>query len=109
MCLVILWNPGPPISTRTETLLPSPQLFRSVQVAGSVGEAVGIAFRGSAIGTDQNPSLQPESALEQREVARVDRRPQQIEIGVAGVAPAVGVGVQLPAGDRKSTRLNSSH
>src|SRR3546814_6763458 len=102
----------PPRSTRTDTLFPYTTLFRSALDRRKVfGKPAGLAL--------QIESGQP------LEIVHADRLQfaggQQVEPGderllgiigfeiVARIEQALPAGLTLTAGDRKSTRLNSSH
>src|SRR3546814_10889065 len=117
----------PPISTRTDTLLPCTTLFRSdVAAAGQVEEAVDLALRmmetpgaGPAVGAAED-RLRAEAVARPRQFAG-----QQVEGGIplaldervadlAALRPGTVVQPgatdhRLQDADQKSTRLNSSH
>src|SRR3546814_20901292 len=104
-------RPQPPDVTPTDTLIPYTTLFRSVRRADS---RIGEASR-----SDPTPalSLLPDEAAPDRPgVSRC--LPEPLEAGMAGLdqgsKPACRSATKailrrLLSGDRKSTRLNSSH
>src|SRR3546814_10838571 len=115
----------PPRSTRTDTLFPYTTLFRSGVVAsvdaGSIGvRAALLAFFGALLGgliLNIMPCVFPILSLKALSLARagIDERHARRE-GVAYTAGVVltcvalgAIILALRAGDRKSTRLNSSH
>src|SRR3546814_16052008 len=95
-CCFFLMRRRPPRSTRTDTLLPYPTLFRSLRFGGII---VRIHTPDDTVG--------PLEVLDRGALAQ--------ELGIGGdVEGGVGTAVaddalHLGAGDRKSTRLNSSH
>src|SRR3546814_13514821 len=102
----------PPRSTRTDTLFPYTTLFRSGHVAPSL-DLERIALR-----LGEFPALAAEGGTETCEIERAlpagdDDRGDRVsgEIGerAAFAHEAIDAEDQRHAGDRKSTRLNSSH
>src|SRR3546814_18644194 len=91
----------PPRSTRTDTLFPYTTLFRSPlakgaeQAGGSIENALGRAIRTGKFGFDD-----------------LKRVALAVLAEIATASLSVGAGATsggLAGGDRKSTRLNSSH
>src|SRR3546814_7782585 len=103
----------PPRSTRTATLFPYTTLFRSVQTAAVMGLLFWamqfVSASTAAILLFTNPIW----------VAVLGRfflgeklhrgRLAGLFLGAIGVGLAIGLGPDMLSGDRKSTRLNSSH
>src|SRR3546814_17331694 len=84
----------PPISTRTDTLLPYTTLFRSaVFVVGAVGDVAGASrlALGVVDAVHDDAGGQPQEAVD------------------AAHPFGIAAGEVVVDGDRKSTRLNSSH
>src|SRR3546814_20436169 len=99
--------PLPPRSSRTDTLFPYPTLFRSLpQVRAGDGnprqDAAGSAGRKLCL---EPWGIEVYTAIS----AAMLRVEKQRFIDLVVHADCVGGGVALDAGDRKSTRLNSSH
>src|SRR3546814_19167154 len=87
----------PPRATRTDTLLPYTTLFRSDD------EDVGDRRIG-------DPHLRALEAIAARDLFGAGAHPARIAAGVGfGEAEAADKLARSQAGDRKSTRLNSSH
>src|SRR3546814_12932184 len=97
----------PPISTRTDTLFPYTTLFRS---AFRIRRRHVIRIGRFAV-TEQRRITTARAAFEQRETSRLaDRNAVARDIGrPADVARNQLQRVEAVQGDRKSTRLNSSH
>src|SRR3546814_18547081 len=89
----------PPRSTRTDTRFPYTTLFRSIPLARSVFGQVDNGTKHQSIGTGLGLPLA--------------RALTELHGGTLDLQSAVGRGttvtLRLPAQDRKSTRLNSSH
>src|SRR3546814_18409725 len=98
VCFCFLKIRRPPRSTRTDTLFPYTTLFRS----DDIGRAFGMR-RDRRVGVLRLQLQQ--LGFAERLVDDAHARPQQ------HVAPelAVHIAAEMPVGDRKSTRLNSSH
>src|SRR3546814_15543410 len=96
-CCVFLYIPRPPRSTRTVTLLPYTTLFRSVlgRQAGTVYAVDSVDF---TLEPGQTLGLVGESGCDKSTLGRTLVRLME---------PTAGE-IHLD-GDRKSTRLNSSH
>src|SRR3546814_15853904 len=101
----------PPISTRPDTLFPSTTLFRSDELGRAVEF---VRIRAAVVeGVARQPQAEPQRAdlpAGQVEQARIARQPAAWR-AVVDVGELVDDGRQRGAGggDRKSTRLNSSH
>src|SRR3546814_1890929 len=105
----------PPRSTRTDTLFPYTTLFRSLpqrgaeitRSGGGGPEGAGaLALRGcsftgihKAVGIEIDPAADRRTSVARGDAPRARR----------GAAEARGVAERPGCGDRKSTRLNSSH
>src|SRR3546814_11250307 len=83
----------PPRSTRTDTLFPYTTLFRSVAVVARPG-------------ADQRDLVHLRYA---EQAQRVPVRDEGFDVVAAFKELQLPAPVRLPAADRKSTRLNSSH
>src|SRR3546814_18371548 len=96
----------PPISTRTDTLFPYTTLFRSIQTEDR-GFRNAARRRAMALALLRGPE---ETCHESDDCCR--RPCDPVRAGLcradAGARPAAGAD-RSPLGDRKSTRLNSSH
>src|SRR3546814_9512507 len=97
----------PPRSTRTDTLFPYTTLFRSHHIAERLRRR-----RPDTEQVQRNTTLRPRRGIAANRSARgrVDDRVDRE--AVIGRDPRIGVAVLIlgfAMGDRKSTRLNSSH
>src|SRR3546814_8562912 len=103
----------PPRSTRTDTLFPYTTLFRSLKGKGVVRHIGCAAARINRSGSTAADVAGDIGVERQQRVGRrgIDLgRPIAIVGGAAEDDPvAAREHVYAPAGDRKSTRLNSSH
>src|SRR3546814_14836078 len=96
----------PPRSTRTDTLFPYTTLFRSCRNLVDTGETQELADE--AAGAWQTDGGHRKEHEEQRVARHVDRK-AAITVDFAGMQPVVDDAHAKEQGDRKSTRLNSSH
>src|SRR3546814_15465646 len=95
----------PPRSTRTDTLFPYPPLFRSAKVPLSQGLKILRESHGGRIG---KCSAQLEAGVATgRQIADLMYEDKKNFPGAVGLL--VKAGSKGAGGDRKSTRLNSSH
>src|SRR3546814_5469100 len=102
----------PPRSTRTDTLFPYTTLFRSAGVKATIWHNPRCSKSRAALAI-----LEAAPGVEVDVVEYLKTPPSRAEIEAvlkkAGVRPSEAVrrgeGEQPPTGDRKSTRLNSSH
>src|SRR3546814_6764097 len=116
----------PPRSTRTDTLFPYTTLFRSESgidaegwrdmAQGISGRLVRLSFRGDAtvqpMLSRASRELNLDLSILQGSVSRIKDTPYgQLVLSVQGDAAAQDklAGLLAAEGDRKSTRLNSSH
>src|SRR3546814_16209229 len=93
----------PPRPTRNDTLFPYPTLFRSELVDGFHAQILETHDLGAAYGLGHQVSR----AAHRHQIGRA-----VLAYGLDGHGPALGLayhGDQPSLGDRKSTRLNSSH
>src|SRR3546814_10337998 len=108
----------PPRSTRTDTLLPYTTLFRSLLAL--VADARGLVDLADDVPVrfvvDRDELVLDGKFLLQGRALPLEREEGLLDLGdqlgmqVVGIAVARGrEGLRLVAGDRKSTRLNSSH
>src|SRR3546814_17041852 len=95
----------PPKSTRTDTLFPYTTLFRSVGLKGMPEEARDLILAGSILSILFNPLF---FTLAVRRM-RADEPPEAETVVEAVPEAAPARTVLIGYGDRKSTRLNSSH
>src|SRR3546814_20769901 len=95
----------PPGSTRTDTLFPSTTLFRSL-LAQAVGAVAGAGEHDGRAGGDDGVTgvVDPLLVVDGPEVVGHGRH---VRLDLAHLGPHRVV--LVAAGDRKSTRLNSSH
>src|SRR3546814_11970153 len=99
MYIFFLIKRRPPRSTRTDTLFPYTTLFRAAR--GVVADEVACG----GIPQPRRPSLDvPVSGV----AVAIDEISLELLPGVFALVVAVGL-IEAIAGDRKSTRLNSSH
>src|SRR3546814_12877471 len=100
----------PPRSTRTDTLFPYTTLFRSEAAALAGGGRTHLLLPGHELGARKRTVA---IAVDRREARRDGSLPPGIDHHVEFVQRddpiVVGLGFAEHAGDRKSTRLNSSH
>src|SRR3546814_20760208 len=100
----------PPRSTRTDTLFPYTTLFRSRRQAFRLEEAPGhMGLVGLLAGHGKGRRVTPPAAIGIQRIAQKTRCRVQVLVVVAERPRAGAEAEQNLSGDRKSTRLNSSH
>src|SRR3546814_11322970 len=97
----------PPISTRTDTLFPYTTLFRALEL---VQHRVAVARdRGADAGDDRVVAGDRPALVAQVEAFDADAHVAAQRVEHAHAVAALARGLDQAPGDRKSTRLNSSH
>src|SRR3546814_12492732 len=86
----------PPRSTRTDTLFPYTTLFRSAAIDGDDEGGVGQA-------------VEADGAGQADDMAAIDQPAAEFLLPLAELVEMHPRGILAQPGDRKSTRLNSSH